>query len=79
MMKSITHIDFEDISEGLPAFISIISMVFSYSIATGISWGVMSWCICKIASRKIKEIPVITWILFAVFLLKTVMDIWQIS
>ena len=68
MMRSVTGINFADISEGIPAFITIITMPFSYSISKGITFGIISYVLCKLVSGKLKEIPVITWILAIVFL-----------
>ena len=67
MMKSVTDINFKDPTEGIPAFITIMVMPFSYSISKGIAWGIISYVICKVAGKKVKEIPVITWILAAIF------------
>lgn len=74
MMQSVTEINFSDITEGIPAFITIIVMPFSYSIANGISWGIIAYVICKVVGKKTKEIPVITWILAAIFLFKILLD-----
>lgn len=68
MMKSVTEINFKDPTEGIPAFITIMVMPFSYSISKGIAWGIISYVIVKVAGKKAKEIPVITWILAAVFI-----------
>ncbi len=68
MMKSVTGIDFEDPTEGIPAFITIMVMPFSYSISKGIMWGIISYVIAKCAGKKAKEIPVVTWILAAIFI-----------
>ena len=68
MMKSVTEIDFKDPTEGIPAFITIMVMPFSYSIAKGIAWGVIAYVIAKCAGKKAKEIPLVTWILAAIFL-----------
>lgn len=67
MMKSVTTIKFEDPSEGIPAFLAIITMPFAYSISDGIAWGIISYVICKVTARKIKEIPIVTWILAIIF------------
>ena len=67
MMKSVTSIKFEDPTEGIPAFLAIITMPFAYSISDGIAWGIISYVICKVTARKIKEIPIITWILAIIF------------
>ena len=67
MMKSVTSIKFEDPTEGIPAFLAIITMPFAYSISDGIAWGIISYVICKVTARKIKEIPIVTWILAIIF------------
>jgi len=45
-------------------------MPFAYSIADGIMYGVLSYVILKLAAGKIKDIPVVTWVLFVVFILR---------
>ncbi len=67
MMKSVVDIKFDDPTEGVPAFITIMTMPFSYSIAKGIQWGIISYVIAKCAGKKAKEIPVVTWILAVIF------------
>lgn len=67
MMKSVSGIDFKDPTEGIPAFITIMTMPFAYSISKGIMWGLISYVICKVAGKKAKEIPVVTWVLAAIF------------
>lgn len=74
MMKSVMSIDFNDVTEGIPAFITIMVMPFAYSIASGISWGIISYVICKVAGGKMKQIPVVTWILAIVFVFKIALD-----
>ncbi len=68
MMKSVVDIKFDDPTEGIPAFITIMTMPFSYSIAKGIQWGIISYVIAKCAGKKVKDIPVVTWILAVIFL-----------
>ncbi|MCR4712799.1 MAG: NCS2 family permease [Treponemataceae bacterium] len=68
MMKSVVDIKFSDPTEGIPAFITIMTMPFAYSIAKGISFGIISYVIAKCAGKKAKDVPVITWILAAIFL-----------
>lgn len=68
MMKSVTSINFDDFTEGIPVFITIMVMPFSYSISKGIMFGIISYVICKVAGKKAKEVSVVTWILALVFL-----------
>ncbi len=74
MMRSVMGIDFTDISEGIPAFITIMVMPFSYSISKGIIFGIISYVLCKVVARKFKEIPLITWILAAIFLFDIIFE-----
>jgi AGZA family xanthine/uracil permease-like MFS transporter len=67
MMKPVMKIDFEDPTEGIPAFITIMVMPFSYSISKGIAFGVIAFVFCKLFSKKAKDVSIITWILAAVF------------
>ncbi|MDR2897942.1 MAG: NCS2 family permease [Spirochaetaceae bacterium] len=70
MMKAVTDIDFADPTEGIPAFMTIIMMPFAYSIAEGIVYGLLSYVVLKLVTGKVKQISVITWILFIVFILR---------
>lgn len=67
MMGSIKDIDFEDYTEAIPAFLTIIMMPFAYSIAEGIVFGMVSYVILKALSGKFKDISIIMWILSLVF------------
>jgi AGZA family xanthine/uracil permease-like MFS transporter len=69
MMDSIKKIDMGDISEALPAFITIIMMVFTYSIADGMIMGLLSYVLVKLLSGKYKEITIPMYILAALFIL----------
>ena len=70
MMKPVTEINFADPTEGIPAFMAIVMMPFAYSIADGIVYGVLSYVIVKVAANKLKDIPIITWVLFVIFILR---------
>ena len=70
MLKPVTSIDFVDPTEGIPAFLTIIMMPFAYSIAEGIMYGIISYVILKLAVNRHKDISVVTWVLFIIFLLR---------
>lgn len=70
MMSAVKDIDFGDISEGLPAFLTIIMMPFAYSIGVGIEWGLVSYVIVKLLSNKSHDISVVMYILAIIFILK---------
>ena len=77
MMTPILEINFDDYTESIPAFICIIFMPFAYSIAEGITFGVLSFTILKFVSGKTKDISLLTWILSALLLIKILMPVIQ--
>lgn len=69
MMGAITGINFEDFTEALPAFLTISFMPFSYSIASGIAIGFISYPIVKLVSGRSKEVNWFVYILAAISLI----------
>ena len=70
MVQAVTGINFADPSEGIPAFFAIVMMPFCYSIAEGIVYGVLSYVLLKLVTAKFKDITLVAWLLFAVFILR---------
>ena len=73
MLSAAAEIDFQDPTEGIPAFLTIVMMPFTYSIAEGIVYGILSYVILKAITGKFKQIPIISWVLFVVFLLRIIL------
>ncbi len=74
MMGSVADINFNEISEGLPAFVTIIFMPFTYSIANGIIFGMLSFTIIKLLSGRAKEVSITMYVLTLFFLIKIFLD-----
>ena len=72
MMSSVKDINFGDISEGLPAFLTIIMMPFAYSIGVGIEWGLVSYVLIKVLVGKYRDISVVMYFLALIFILKEI-------
>ena len=72
MMSSVKDINFGDISEGLPAFLTIIMMPFAYSIGVGIEWGLVSYVVIKVLVGKYRDISVVMYFLALIFILKEI-------
>ncbi|MDY6065979.1 MAG: NCS2 family permease [Finegoldia sp.] len=70
MMSSVVDINFDDFTDSIPAFLTIIMMPYAYSIAEGISFGMISYVILKFLSGKRKEISPLMYILALIFLLR---------
>lgn len=68
MISPVKEINFDDFTEAIPAFLTIIMMPLTYSISEGIMFGVMSYVILKVAAGKVKDVSIITFILAILFL-----------
>lgn len=68
MITPVKEIDFEDVTEAVPAFLCILMMIVTYSISDGIMFGILSFTILKLVTGKTKEITAMTWIVAALFL-----------
>lgn len=77
MTQSIASIDWRDFSEAVPAFITMLATPLTFSIATGLSLGLISFTLVKIATGKIREINTLVWVLTALFLLRYVYLGWK--
>ena len=70
MMNGLRDINFDDMTEALPAFVTILTMVLTYSIAEGIVLGMLSYCIMKIFTGRFKDIHPALYVLAVLFVLK---------
>ena len=75
MITSITKIDFQDYTEALPCYISMIAMPFMYSISEGIAMGVISYVVINLLTGRAKEkkISVLMYVLAVLFVLKYIL------
>ncbi|QIB69634.1 NCS2 family permease [Aminipila butyrica] len=71
MMGSIKKMSFEgDMADAIGGFMGMIMMPFTYSIANGIMFGILSWLFLKLCSGKAKDIPPVMWISGLLFALR---------
>lgn len=70
MLRSATEVDWSDVTEAAPAFMTIAFMPFTYSIADGIALGFISYAAIKLCCKRHKEVPVMVWIVAVCWLLK---------
>lgn len=74
MMKCITLIDWEDLTEAIPAFLTLIIMPFTLSITEGISFGFISYSVIKIVSGQGKQVHWIIYLFAALFVLRYIIS-----
>lgn len=72
MMGSVAKIDFNDMTDAIPAFLCIIAMPLAYSISEGIAIGVISWTLICLVTGKAKEkkVSILMYVLTVLFILK---------
>ena len=72
MMQSIQRIDFGDFENALPAFLAIVLMPFTYSIANGIAAGIIFYVVIKLVRGKAREVPPVLYVMAGLFVVKFV-------
>lgn len=74
MITSVVNINFNDMTESMPAFLTIVMMPFAFSIAQGIVFGMLSFVILKALSGKIKHVSKTMWVIFVLFIVKIFLE-----
>lgn len=70
MCGVVAKIKWDDLSEALPAFLTLVVTPLTFSIATGLSLGLLSYTLVKLGSGRPREISPLIWILAGLFLLR---------
>ena len=72
MSQSLALVKWNDFTDALPAFITMLATPLAFSIATGLSLGLISFTVVKLAAGKFQEINALVWILTVLFILRYV-------
>lgn len=75
MFGGLSNLKFDDMTEAIPSFLTVAMMPLTYSIANGIGFGLISHCLVKLASGRVKETHWITWLISGLFILKFVLAV----
>lgn len=70
MLQNLNKIDFDDIDSIIPASIMLLAMPISGSIGNAIGIALITYSIIKTVRGKAKSVPVLTWVLSAIFVIK---------
>ena len=68
MMAPVKEIEWEDYSEAIPAFVTMLLMPLAYSISDGIMLGIISYVLINACTGKFKKISITLWVLAALFI-----------
>ena len=70
MMRELTEVEWEDLTEAAPAALTALAMPFTYSIANGLAFGFISYVVLKLFTGKWKQIHPATAIVAALFIIR---------
>jgi AGZA family xanthine/uracil permease-like MFS transporter len=70
MMKGVTRIDWEDLTEAIPAFLSIVIMPLTLSITEGISFGFISYALLKLVTGKGRRVHWLIYLFAVLFIVR---------
>ncbi|TEU00753.1 MAG: NCS2 family permease [Candidatus Stahlbacteria bacterium] len=70
MIKTVANIKWDDTTEAIPAFLTLIGIPLTYSISDGMAFGFISYPIMKLFAGRTREVHPIMWILFFVFVFR---------
>lgn len=74
MIGNVAKVDWSDPEVALPSFLTIAMMPFAYSISDGIGFGFISYTLIKLARGKAKEVPVLLYVLSALFVVMYILS-----
>ncbi|HKU24973.1 MAG TPA: NCS2 family permease, partial [Candidatus Sulfotelmatobacter sp.] len=72
MTESIGRVKWTDFTEALPAFVTLLATPLTFSIATGLSLGLIAFTLVKVAAGRVREVSPIIWVLTVLFVLRYV-------
>ena len=70
MTEAIARVQWSEFTEAIPAFVTLLATPLTFSIATGLSLGLISYTLVKVAAGKFREVSLLIWILTALFILR---------
>ena len=70
MCGALARVQWNDFSEAFPAFLTLVATPLTFSIATGLSLGLLSYTLVKVGAGKSREISLLIWVLSVLFLLR---------
>ena len=70
MTESIGRVIWSDFTEAIPAFVTLLATPLTFSIATGLSLGLISYTLVKVAAGRFREVSPVIWILTLLFIFR---------
>lgn len=72
MLRELVDLDWDDLTEVIPACVTALLMPFTYSIATGVAFGFITYAVLKLLTGRARDVKPVVWLIAALFLVKFV-------
>ena len=72
MLRELLDVEWDDVTEATPAALTALAMPFTYSIATGLAFGFISYAVLKLFTGRAREVHPAAWVIAVLFVLKYV-------
>lgn len=70
MLRELNDLEWDDVTEVIPACVTALMMPFTYSIANGVSFGFVSYALLKVLTGRARDVKAVVWVIAAVFVFK---------
>jgi AGZA family xanthine/uracil permease-like MFS transporter len=70
MLKNVRRIGWDDVTEAIPAFLTMVIMPFTFSITEGIAFGFISYALLKAVTGRYREVHWLVYLFAALFVLR---------
>ncbi len=70
MLRELTDIDWDDVTEATPAALTTLAMPFTYSIANGLAFGFISYVVLKVATGRVRDVHPASFVVATLFVVK---------
>jgi len=70
MLKIVRELEWDDPTEYLPAFLTLVGIPLTFSVASGIAFGFVSYAVTKLATGRARECPALTYVFASLFVVQ---------
>lgn len=70
MMRELVDVEWDDMTEAVPAGLTALLMPFTYSIANGLAFGFISYALVKLLTGRVRDVHLATWIVAGLFIIR---------
>ena len=73
MLRTVTEIDWQEPTEFIPAFLTLVGIPLTFSISTGVALGFITYAVAKLVTGRARQCPALVYIFAALFIVMLVL------